>query len=568
MPPHIKLVSLRLKIEKMKFRALLILALLPFGALRAQTATQTAEQTKQPRLIINIVVSQMRYDFLSRFENGFGEGGFKRFMREGTSYEESYYNFMQTTTPASLATLTTGANPSIHGVASDYWIDYTTNRKVALIDDRSVRGLDCDDGRGCYSNDNLVVPTFADALKDYSPNSRVITVACDPMSAVVMGGESSDVYWIDDSRCCWATSTAYKPMLPGWVSDYNDERYNASFLNYQWTLLNDKDVYVNRRYSRLEPVKASEQTTKKRGALSRMFTKPTISRDYDKILSTPGGNTIVLEFARRAIMHERLGADEVTDVLNVCLDAPRYIGELYGPESMEVEDMFYRLDSDLEQFLGFVFAQFDSAEEVLVVLTSDHGSSDSYDLGDEPRERFNPRQFAVILNSFMIAQWGAGEWVLDYVDRQLYLNRNLIYSKNLNLEEVQNRVAAFALQFRGVSHVVTSTAMQNSYFGASYAQMMQNSFYPRRSGDLTINLMAGWIEEREDDESRSRSGSMYGYDTHVPMLWLGWKVPAARKIYRSVDMTSVAPTLARIVNIGRPIASTALPLEEIIGADK
>ena len=341
----------------MKFRTLLILALLSLGSLHAQTATTPTK----PRLIVNIVVSQMRYDFLSRFEKGFEEGGFKCFMREGTSYEESYYNYMLTTTAASLATMTTGANPSIHGVAGDYWIDYTTGRKVDLIYDRSMRGLDCDDGRGCYSNANLVVPTFGDALKDYSPDSRVVTVACDPKSAVVMGGHTSDVYWIDDTRCSWATSTAYKPMLPGWVSDYNDERYNASFLNYKWTLLNDKEVYVNRRYSRLEPVKATEEKTKKRGALSRMFTKPTISRDYDKILSTPAGNTIVFEFARRAIMNEQLGHDEVTDVLNICLDAPRYIGELYGPESMEVEDMFYRLDSDLEQFLGFVFAQFYSA---------------------------------------------------------------------------------------------------------------------------------------------------------------------------------------------------------------
>ena len=554
----------------MRFLTILILAFVPLCSLCAQSnhsvVESKADNAEAPRLIVNIVVSQMRYDFISRFEKGFGEGGFKRFMREGTSYEESYYNYMITTTPASLATMTTGANPSIHGVTSNYWIDYTTGRKVALIDDRSMRGLDCDDGRGCYSNGNLVVPTFADALKDYSPNSRVLTIACDPMSAVVMGGQTSDVYWIDDSRCSWATSTAYKPMLPGWVSDYNDERYNASFLNYKWTLLNDKDIYVNRRYSRLEPVNATEPAPKKRGLLSRMFTKQVISRDYDKILTTPAGNTIVFEFARRALIHEQLGRDEVTDVLNICLDAPRYIGEMYGPESMEVEDMFYRLDADLEEFLGFVFAQADKPEDVLVVLTSDHGSSDSYDLGDEPRERFNPRQFCVILNSFMIAQWGAGDWVVDYVDRQLFLNRNLIYSKNLNLEEVQNRIAAFALQFRGISHVITSTAMQNSYFGASYAQMMQNSFYPRRSGDLTINLMAGWIEEREDDEARSRSGSMYGYDTHVPMMWLGWNVPAGRKVYRSVDMCSLAPTLARIVRIGRPIASTSLPLEEIIDA--
>lgn len=542
----------------MKFLTILISALLPFGSF----ASGAEHEAEPPRLIVNIVVSQMRYDFLTRFADGFGTGGFRRFEREGTVYDESYYNYMLTTSAASLATLTTGSNPSTHGVAGDYWIDYTTGRKISLVDDASVRGLDCDDGRGCYSNANLTVPTFADALLDYSPESRVVTVACDPASAVVMGGRRSDVYWIDDARCCWATSTAYKPMLPGWVSKYNEERYNASFLDYHWTLLNDRNVYVNRRYSRLEPVNAVETGSRKRGFLSRIFTRPTVSRDYDKILTTPAGNTIVFEFARRAIMNEQLGGDEFTDVLNICLDAPRYIGELYGPESMEVEDMFYRLDADLEDFLGFVYAQADSPEQVLVVLSSDHGSSDSFDIGDGPRERFNPRQFCVILNSFMIAQWGEGDWVADYVDRQVYLNRNLIYSRGLNLEEVQNRVAAFALQFRGISHVMTSTAMQNSYFGSSYAQLMQNSFYPRRSGDLTINLMAGWIEERED--VRSLSGSMYGYDTHVPLMWLGWRVPAARHVYRSVDMCSVAPTLARIVRIGRPIASTALPLDEII----
>lgn len=543
----------------MKFLSIIFCALPLFAG--AQPAASVHEP---PRLIVNIVVSQMRYDFLSRFEHGFGEGGFRRFFNEGTVYDESYYNFMQTTTPAALATLTTGANPSTHGITSAYWIDYTTGREVSLAVDTTVRGLDCDEGRGCYSDANITVPTFGDALLDYSPESRVITLACDPVSAVVMGGERSDVYWIDADRCSWATSTAYKYLLPEWVVKYNEERFGAGFLNYDWTLFRDNEIYVNRRYSRLEPVRNTEEPNKKRSFLSRIFTRPTISREYDQILQTPAANTIVFDFAKRAVIHEKLGADDATDVLNICLDAPRYIGELYGPESMEVEDTFYRLDADLEEFLSFVFAQVDDPSQVLVVLTSDHGSSDSYDIGEDSRKRFNPSQFCVILNSFMIAQWGQGDWVVDYVDRQVYLNRNLIYERNLNLEDIQNRVAAFALQFRGISHVMTSTAMQNSYFGASYAQMMQNSFYPRRSGDLTINLMAGWIEDREG--IRSLSGSMYGYDTHVPLMWLGGGVPAGVRVYRSVDMCSVAPTLARLVHIGRPIASTALPLEEIVGA--
>ncbi len=156
----------------------------------------------------------------------------------------------------------------------------------------------------------------------------------------------------------------------------------------------------------------------------------------------------------------------------------------------------------------------------------------------------------------MHAQWGPGEWVIDYCDRQLFFNRNLVYTRGLSLEEVQNRVAAFALQFRGVSHVLTSTAMQNG----GYAQMMQNSFYPKRSGDVTINLMPGWIEEIEG--VRSLSGSMYEYDTHVPLMILAPRL-GPRKIARTVDMRDVAPTLARIMRIGRPIAAQGEPLEEV-----
>ena len=175
--------------------------------------------------------------------------------------------------------------------------------------------------------------------------------------------------------------------------------------------------------------------------------------------------------------------------------------------------MYYRLDQDLEEFLTYVYTLF-KPHEVLVILTSDHGSSPSYDFGREACDRFNTRQFEVIVNGFLSARYGPGNWVLEYEDKCLYLNHNLVYEKDLSLADIQNEVATFAMQFRGVSHALSATAMRTSYFGSGYARKMQNSFYPRRSGDVIINLMPGWIEEH--DHKRSSSGSCLLYTSPSP----------------------------------------------------
>lgn len=221
--------------------------------------------------------------------------------------------------------------------------------------------------------------------------------------------------------------------------------------------------------------------------------------------------------------------------------------------------MLYRLDSDIADLIGSITGAV-PMDNVLFVLTSDHGSSDSFDCGRVPVDRFNADQFKVIMNSFLGVQFGAGDWVLDYIDRQLYLNHNLIYQRNLSLKEVQDRAAGFALQFRGVSHVLTASSMLGGYFGDSYGEKMQNSFYPRRAGDLMLNLMPGWIEECE--ESKAQSGSMYEYDTRVPVMLLGVENPAGTDAVE-FDMTCLAPTLARIMRLSRPIASAGHTISKV-----
>ncbi len=517
----------------MKRHCILLLALL---------LASSAAAAPRPRLIVQIVVGSMRAEDLDRYAGQFGEGGFRRLTEGGTVYSDARYDYQQTLTPVSLATLTTGAQPSMHGVVGTRWRDYVDNRPVELVAGRQ--------GPGPY---HLIAPTLAETLLQHLPGSQAVSIAAEATSAVVMAGRGGAALWLDSTHCGWATSGCYAP-LPEWIERSNRERYNRSYVAAEWRPLLDRDSYRNHRR---RDIAAAESTRRKERAVPSCLD---LRDDYERLLYTPAGNTAVLGLAKQAIAQMRLGRDEETDLMNICLDASRRIAEAYGPESMEVEDMLYRLDRDLDDFLTFLFAQVDP-ERVAVVLTSDHGTSPSYDAGPEESDRFNVRQFEVIVNGFLNARYGAGEWVLDYEDKSLYLNHNLIYERGLNLAEVQNEVAIFAMQFRGVSHAQSATAVRTSYFGSGYARMMQNSYYPRRSGDVLLNFMPGWIEQRE--RCVSMSGSMYGYDREVPLLFYGAGAGRMR-VARRVDPTAVAPTLARLAGITEPAASEGTALAEIV----
>ncbi len=497
----------------------------------------------RPRLIVQIVVGSMRGEDLDRYAANFRDDGFLRLTQGGTVYTDCRYDFQQTTTPVTLATLASGAMPSTHGVIGPMWVDYTSNEIVNLTDGRQ--------GPGAYQ---LIAPTLGETMRQYAPGSQTVTIAAEADSAVGLAGHGGVVYWLDPERCGWTTSPYYAAELPEWLAASNRQDYNLSYITDEWRVLADRNRYINSRHFDI----TLYERNKKEEAEHKEYIQ--YANDYERLLYTPAGNTAVLGLAKQAIAQYRLGSDETPDLLNICLDTPRRISEAYGPESIEVEDMYYRLDRDLADFLTFVFAVVEK-QEVMVVLTSDHGTSSSYDLCEVPTDRFNARQFEVIVNGFLNVRYGVGNWVVAYNDLCLWLNHNLIYERGLNLAEVQNEVAIFAMQFGGVSHALAASAMRSSYFGSGYARRMQNSFYPRRSGDVILNLMPGWIEET--DRCRSASGSMYGYDTEVPLVFYG-KEAGAMRVNRAVDMTAVAPTLARLAGVREPAASEGTPLEEIV----
>ena len=511
------------------------------------TTLAAMAQTK-PQLVVNIVLAGVNADELSRYAHNLTGGGIAMLGGKGAVCSEARYDYQQTTVLAGAGTITTGTNPSMHGLISKYWIDYTTSTPVSLIEDREVRGLGCDAGQSRYSHRHIVVPTLGDELRQKSPESKVMTIAIDPLQAVAMGGRG-ETYWFNPSNGAWNSSSAYMTELPEWLVLFNKQNTASNHKRQKWTPILHHSRYSARKYS------TSTMHLPKEFKRVPMPESAIVSRDFTSLTYTPSACDMTFEMARTAITEAALGSDEATDILTIGIDALAKIGGAFGMESIEREDALYRLDAALGDFIKFT-EHVCGEGKILWVLTSANGTSSTK---DESR-LFNVGQFKVIINGFLSTQLGRGDWIVDCIDHQVYLNRVAIYSAGLNLADIQNRVAAFAMQFRGVSHVLSASAMQNGYFGESYGRKIQNSFYPRRSGDLVLNLMPGWIEQK--GEEVASSGTMYDYDTHVPLIIAGCGI-APQTIDDEINICSLAPTIGRLIGIGRPIACEAPIIEQI-----
>lgn len=517
----------------------------------------TAWSAEPPRLTINIIVGSMRAGDLERYAANFTEGGFRRLMRDGANYRNAAYDYQLTTTPVSLATITTGAQPSAHGIIGESWYDYADNSLVTLIDDNREQSLRFSTGSGNYSPRRLIAPTLGDALSAADDNSKIVSIAVDPLAAIIMAGKSGEAYWAETVQTHWTTSSYYVRNLPQWIEQYNTNGTNQFYELSRWTTIYDYEKYVNSEVSVIEGV---SNTPAKRVKLVEDTDLKLASSRIGRMRYTPAGNKMILEFATSMITIGKMGGDTSPDILNLYLDPARYIAEAYGPESVEYEDMLYRLDKELEEFLTFVTAQFTSPSQLLVTLTSDHGTSPSYNpSGKRAAERFNHRQMEVIVNAFLGARYGSDNYITGYRNNSIYLDHNLLYRKNIELDTIQEQIAAFVLQFRGVSHATSARAMRNTSFGEGAGRAMQQSFYPARSGDVVITLMPGWIDERDD--CRSLSGSAYNYDRRVPMIICGAGV-AAGNVDRRVDITDLAATTAHLLGIDAPAAACGDILDE------
>lgn len=526
------------------------------------TTAAFAQTSPKPRLVVNIVVDGMRYDYLLKFGRNFSETGFKRLITEGSLCERAMYGYLSTNTASGLATIACGASPSSHGVIGSHWFNYTTGEKISLTLDKSVRTVGADELDAQVSPRAMIASTIGDCIKGISPTSKVISIAMDPTSAVISGGFSTDgAYWLSPRDGKMVSSTYYMQKLPDWVDKFNSTGLAESYSSARWTVYRPASSYYNVLRSDI----ATDSAVLNFDFLTRK------KYDYERLRNSPAGNSLLKDFALQAIINEDLGKDESTDYLSVVFDPARTTSERYGTTSMEVEDMYYRLDMEISAFVDFLLTGV-GRENLLIVLTSSHGAADPViESSRMPAGRFNAEQFSILINGFLSAQLaskippqkadevGDTRWVLDFANNQLYLNRKRIYQAGLSIAEVQGMVADFAIQFRGVAQAITASALQNNYFGEGIMACAQRSYFARHSGDVIVNLLPGWVVE---SDRVSDSGSPYIYDSHVPVIFFGGAI-SPDNISREVNIEDIAPTVAHIVGVAPPTAATGRPITEI-----
>lgn len=513
----------------------------------------TTTMANKPRLVVNIIVGSLSDSDLDRYSANFSDGGFKLLMESGVRYHNANLDYANTSTAAGLATIATGTEPSTHGVVGTNWWNYVDGTYVELLTDNKAHAVEPSTGTGKYSPHRLHCPTIGDMLIMQDSESKSCTIAVDPLSAILLTGKHGSAYWAESKQTRWTTSSVYMPNLPKWIAEYNRESQNSMYHIKRWKPLYGAKHYTNSEVAVLEGI-SGKSTTLISGVNLNLA-----NSDYGKMCYTPAGNTMLLKFAFQYITKEALGRDEHPDILNISLDTARYIAETYGTESMEYEDMLYRLDKDIEDFLVRLYAQFKHKQDIVVTLSSYHGTSPSYNInGNTPRDRFNIGQMEVLTNAFLGAKYGSDKYILGFANKAIYLNHTLLNSKRLDIATIREEVATFLLQMRGVSSAISATALRNTYFGAGRSRLIQQSFYPTRSGDVIIDLLPGWIFEVEGQRSSSDGG--YNYDRNVPlMIYRGGK---HQSVEREVSLSALAPTIAYMLGIERPWAATETALYE------
>lgn len=533
-----------------------------FIGLLALFSVKLVAAQEPPRLVVGIMVGQMRYDYLARYAHRFGDDGFKKLINEGMSFSEVNYGHLYTQAPISQATVATGAWPSEHGISALRWYNQLEGKKYYCVADKNAYTVGSPTKRGSRSPWLMKSTTFSDQLKLATQwKARVYTVGFRDYDAILPGGSFADAaYWYDVLEGNWVTSSFYQRSLPEWLRQFNQQNHPDSLLNYKWNLTHDLGTYTASRSDRneYEPGFGRNQN----GFPYRLRWLNRNETDFEIFGYTPLADGQTRLLATQLVESEKLGRDAIPDFLAVSFSASDHIDDLFGPYAVEMEDYFIRLDKQIAALLKSLEKQV-GKEHLLVYLTAAHGASPSpvylRQMGANA-DIFTHRSTVVLLKSYLRAIYGDGNWIPYYNGQQLYLNQMLIEDKGLKLVDVQRKTVEFLTQLYGVAHAVAGTDLRGQAFSHGLLRKMQQSWHPNRSGDVCINLNPNWVEGGQEVVHTG-----YRYDTHVPLIWYGGQIPHGKRA-QPLTPNSIAPTICHILGTELPPAANAAPIQEVVDA--
>lgn len=545
---------------------ILLLLIMCSLQIQAQRATQSKQKTvtaiKKPKLIVGVVVDQMRWDYLYHFYDRYQpNGGFRRMLTQGFSNENAFIPYKPTVTACGHATVYTGSVPAIHGITGNAWWDYEKNKNMYCTEDKTVTTLGASNAAGEMSPRNMLTTTICDELK-MSTNfrSKVVGIAIKDRGGILPAGHSADAaYWYDGRTGNWITSTYYMKELPAWVQAFNAKKWPDQYYEQGWSTLYPIETYV--QSTRDE----NDYEGKPFGADAKGFPynlKKFIGKNYGTISSTPHGNTMTMMLSKEAVVNEQMGKDSITDFLTVSFSSPDYIGHSFGPNSIEVEDNYLRLDQDLGAFLDFLDAQV-GKNEYLLFLTADHGVAHVPGFLNQhniPAGTLDDGKLLTDLNQQLKAKYGLDKLALSTYNYQISLDRNKIDSAEVDMEDVVEDVIKTVLNVRGVDRAFAMDELMEQPMPAAVKERIANGYHPRRGGDVQMILKPAWID---GGETGTTHGLWNPYDSHIPLLWYGWGIQPGRST-EEVYMTDIAATVAALLRIQMPNGCIGKPIKAIV----
>lgn len=534
--------------------------------------TTFALSQEKPKLVVGIVVDQMRQEYLYRFESKFGANGFKRLMNDGFMLTNAHYNYVPTYTGPGHASVYSGTTPAIHGIIGNDWWDKSLKKNVNCVEDEKQKPVGIEEGNGDVSPWRLLSTTVTDELKLFTQKkSKVIGVSLKDRGAVLPAGHFADAaYWFDSKSGKFISSTYYVKSLPAWA-----EKFNAS---------KPGDTYINKEWNTLLPIAQYTESGPDDSPYEKIWVgkdKPVFPYDlaklskanggYDLLAHTAFGNDLVADFALAALKGEGLGKNSVTDFFAVSFSSTDLVGHNMGPNSVEVEDTYLRLDKNIETLLSKLDEEV-GKDKYIVFLTADHAV---VDVPQSLKDSRLPSGYVTRsktlkdeLNTFLQKHFPNKTLIEAVTNQQIFFNHDVFgddpKTAGIELLIATDLVANYIQSKEGVAQVFTRTTLkQTPYNVGGIEGMIVRGFNHKRSGDVAFELEPGWLDW--SGTTGSSHGSSYTYDTHVPVLFYGKGIRKGTSAVRH-DITDIAPTVSVLLKIKFPSGCTGQPITEIVDA--
>ncbi len=527
------------------------------------------DRVKRPKLVVGLVVDQMRWDYLYRFYDLYGNDGFKRLLKDGFNCQNTMVNYLPANTAPGHSCIYTGSVPSIHGIAGNNWID-ENGKKWYCVDDPNVKSVL---GISSMSPSTLLTTTITDELRLATNfQSRVFGVAIKDRGSILPSGHLGNAaYFYNDSLGVFTTTTYYaKPFQnPDWLQAFNKRKVVDSLTKLNWKpLLAQKEYNQSVDYSAYYGKICKAE---KVASFPHMVDTFNDANRFSALKTMPAGNTYTLMMAKACRDGEKLGQGDNTDFLAISLSSTDYAGHTYAPNSMEVEDMYLRLDREIAELLKYL-DETEGRNNYLLFLTADHAAAHNAIFlkdRDVPAEVVGFSGKVPDLNYYLKEQLHLDSftrYVQDIINYQVFLDNNLIKSTGADRQHIKDLVMDWLKTQSGIAYVMDMENISKSAVPEPIRSMAINGYNRRRSGCIQYVMDPGWYDFGNANGitlTGTTHGSWNPYDTHIPLLWYGWGVPKG-ETHTVVNMTDISATLAAMLHIQMPNGCIGKPIVELI----